>query len=132
MVVTYVQVFHAEYVAGLVVAPICLGTFGVLLWYTSKYRQIWFYWRLFLALAIMFVSYVLGILVFYYYTPIRSSFMFYFVEHSWQIKVFPTLLYAWQYFDVVEAVYKQRRPGHWTRIVLFFGLFVLFMALYVS
>ena len=132
MGMNYVQVFHTEYVVGLVVAPISLSTAGVLLWYTHKYRQMWFYWRLFLALAIMFVSYLLGSLTFFFEGNFFGSFMFYFTEHSWKMKVFPTLLYAWQYFDVVEAVYKQKHAGHWTRTLLFFSLLTLFFALYWS
>jgi hypothetical protein len=109
-------------IVGLLV-PVSFATLAYLLWYMIKFRYFRFYLRMSLGMFLMVLTYIFGFLRIYHRIPshrydiqdfwqILESQVF---ENIWQLRVLPTLLYTWQYHDVVQRVKPESKLKYWTR-----------------
>ena len=97
----------------MVVPPVVLASLAYLVWYIFKYHlKLRFYLRLILALVIILGTYgfeaafMITLLPNHGYSihDFPKLYLYCFSNFAWYLRVMPTLLYTWQFFDLVKPL----------------------------
>jgi hypothetical protein len=102
-----------EFVCSNVMVVISFSTFSATMLHAFKHKTL-IYWRLTLATTIMTTVYIVRIVWLShlrtghdYSLSWRDNLLTVILNYTWPYTVLPTLLYTWQYYDLVDRVANQ-------------------------
>ena len=138
--ITEKQQWDANGVGCFVCFPVIVATLGYLTLYVALNRlKIVLYARFFIALVLMLCLYSLSIQFLFKslkghlwrLRDVPHMFNFLLDMYSFQLRILPTLLYTWQFFDLVISLHREPIWLYYTRqaatILLILMVFVCFL-----
>jgi hypothetical protein len=115
--------------------PLSLTTLGYLIHHIVKHKiSVKFYIRLILALILMFLIYLLQWIGVHFYFGAESSkftdFMASFMYRISKLRPLPTMLYTWQFYEVVYAIWDPKDRFFWLRNLFLTALIIVILVSY--
>jgi hypothetical protein len=116
---------EVQAISSLIMIPICFFSAFILLHYAVSKGALLFYFRLILAVLIMLFYYSALLIACVFgaswtpsidmYNNFLTAFKFDLVENAFRLHCIPTVLYCWQYYDVIASV-KTHMTTVWDRV----------------